>query len=173
MATRRATGAGTSALECVVLTATVGYLAKQVWHTLRRRNAWPFCSYDMFSYPLGTRIPQPRVELRDELGTTDPLPVYGLLPVEFFRAVAIIGGVFYADTDDQAKDRFAAGMLRRLNERPWPAFDERHASIRPRTAQGWTGMRLLGVTIDLADYRPSDDKPLHDVKTFYSYKWAL
>ena len=157
--------------EALLVAATAAYLANQVRHTWRRRNAWPFCSYDMFSYPLGARFPQPRVQLADMLGTTDPLPVYGLLPVEFFRAVAIVDDVFYEPSDTELQDRFAARMLRRLNQRPWHGFDERRASIRPRTSQGWTGLRLLDVTIDLADYSPAGDQPLHEVSTFYSYQW--
>lgn len=158
--------------EGLFVAVASAYLLGQVFHTWTRRNRWPFCTYDMFSYPLDTRFPQPRVQLRDELGTTDVMSVYGLLPVEFFRAVAIIDDVFYECEDTELKDRFAERMLCRLNERPWRAFDEVRASIRPRTARGWMGLRLLDVVIDMDDYRPSDDEPLHEVQPFYDFRWS-
>lgn len=152
--------------------ATGAYLLAQFAHTWRRRNRWPLCSYDMFSYPLASRFPQPRVQLCDDEGSTPLMPVYGLLPVEFFRAVAIIDDVFYECRDEALKERFAETMVHRLNTRPWRAFDEVRASIRPRSPRGWTGFRLVDVTIDLADYRPGEDQPLHEVQPFFSYRWS-
>lgn len=156
----------------MVLALTAVYLLNQVRHTWQRRKRWPFCSYDMFSYPLGTRFPQPRVQLLDDIGATEPMPVYGLLPVEFFRTVAILDEIFYECSDEALQDRFADRLLWRLNERPWRGFDEVRASVRPRTLTGWTGLRLLDVVIDLADYDAEIDGPLHDVQPFYSYRWA-
>lgn len=157
--------------EGLLTAATCAYLLAQIGHTWRRRNRWPLCSYDMFSYPLAARFPQPRVQLCDDEGSTALMPVYGLLPVEFFRAVAIIDDVFYECQDASLKERFAESIVHRLNTRPWRAFDEVRASVRPRTARGWTGFRLVDVMIDLDDYRPPDDQPLHEVQSFFSYRW--
>lgn len=145
-----------------------GLFAAQLVHTWRNENRWPLCSYNMFNRTLPERFPQPRVTLHDDSGMRELLPVYGLLPVEFFRAVAICGAVYLENEDDQIKRRFSAAVVDRLNEHPWADFDEVRASHRP--CGQFHGLDFYVVWMDLSDYDPDGDAPLHDAQLVYSYR---
>jgi hypothetical protein len=157
------------AAEIAVLAGAAGLLARQFACTWTDRNSWPFCSYNMFNRVLPERIGQPRVILTDGAGPTRPLPVYGLLPLEFFRVMSVTGAVYLGDTDTAARDAFTERMLDRLSDHPWRAFDEVRASIRPRAGR-FTGLDLYEAWIDLSDYDPDADQPLHDLRLLYSYR---
>ncbi|MFI7210900.1 hypothetical protein [Micromonospora maritima] len=156
--------------EALLVTAGAGYLGAQLWHTWKDRNRWPLCSYNMFNRTLPSRFPQPRVTLHDPAGSQELLPVYGLLPLEFFRVVSIMAEVFLVNQDEAIKHRFAERVLRRLNTRPWAAFDEVHASHRPLGPAGFHGLDLYAVTLDLDDYDPRVDRPLHQPELLFSYR---
>ncbi|WP_188188817.1 hypothetical protein [Nonomuraea sp. SYSU D8015] len=153
--------------EKLLIGAGVTFFAVQAAHTWTDRNRWPLCSYNMFNRCLPERFAQPRVTLYDEFRSYPMLPVYGLLPLEFFRVVAICGAVYLGD-DDDLKDQFTASVLKGLNDAPWQAFDEVKASYRAESPRGFTGMDVFETWIDLADYDPRAGGPLHDTKLLYS-----
>lgn len=157
--------------ESGLLAGVTGYLAAQMVCTWRDRNRWPLCSYNMFNRRLPARLAQPRVVLYDGSGAGPAQPVYGMMPLEFFRVVQIFGEVFLANDDDALKDRFAARVIGRLNTSPWRGFDEVRASYRPRSGR-FTGFDLLEVWIDTADFDPRAGEPLYDTRLLYSYRSA-
>jgi hypothetical protein len=152
-----------------MLLGAAGLFARQLACTWTDRNSWPFCSYNMFNRVLPERIAQPRVVLVDDAGPTGPMPVYGLLPLEFFRVMSVSSAVYLGGTDAATRDRFTERMLDRLNDHPWRAFDEVRASVRPRSGR-FTGLDLYEVWIDLSDYDPEADRPVHDQRLLYSYR---
>ncbi|EMD21776.1 hypothetical protein [Amycolatopsis azurea] len=60
----------------VTLAAAASYFCVQLAHTLRDRNRWPFCAYNMFNYHVPDRCEQLRVVFYDSggrtAGPTDP-----------------------------------------------------------------------------------------------------
>lgn len=144
-----------------------GLLSVQVWHTVRDRNRWPICSNNMFNRVLPERIPQLRVRLRDGDVWTDPRSVYGLLPLEFFRVVDILDAVLVDNKDHVVRDRFCARVIDRLNTRPWNSFDEVHASERPTSSRGFTGIEILLVIVDVSDYSSTVDGPFHGCRVLH------
>jgi hypothetical protein len=165
MADRRRRG-----LEGLLITAGLGYFAAQLYHTWVDRNRWPLCSYNMFNRCLPEQLAQPRITLYDSIGEHPMLPVYGTLPLEFFRVVRIFAKVYLTDTSDDLRNRFAERVIDRLNREPWDAFDEVHASFRPRGDTGFTGFDLYEVWIDTRDFDPRADAPLHRPRLLYSYR---
>lgn len=151
--------------------AALGVLTMvQFVHTVRDRNRWPFCSNNMFNRVLPDRLPQLRVRLRDGDQWTEPRSVYGLLPLEFFRVVDICAAVLMENEDRQVRDRFCLRVVQRLNSSPWRGFDEVSDSERPTAPNGFTGLELLLVTVDLADYSRSTDSPLHDQQVLHRWE---
>jgi hypothetical protein len=150
----------------------IAFFAAQIASTLTDRSRWPFCAYNMFNRCLPESIEQPRVTLHDDQRSYPMLPVYGLMPLEFFRTASICGAVYLENEDEALKDRFTERILRRLNEDPWGSFDEVKASYRPESPAGFTGLDLFEVRIDLADFDPRQGGPLHDAKLLYSYRKA-
>ncbi|GAA3836819.1 hypothetical protein GCM10022226_68440 [Sphaerisporangium flaviroseum] len=142
-------------------------LVGQFFHTVVDRNRWPFCSNNMFNRTLPRRFPQLRIRLRDGDEWTGLRQVYGLMPLEFFRVVDIFAVILLENQDEELKDRFCRTILRRLNTRPWAAFDEVGRSERPTHPRGFTGLEVLMVTVDVADYRMADDGPLYDHQVLY------
>ncbi|QMU75411.1 hypothetical protein GXW83_06260 [Streptacidiphilus sp. PB12-B1b] len=147
-----------------------GLTAAQFVHTVRDRNRWPICSNNMFNRVMPDRLPQLRVRLRDGDRWTEPRSVYGLLPLEFFRVVDICAAVLLENEDTEVRDRFCRRVVQRLNARPWKGFDEVAGSERPTSARGFTGLEMLLVTVDLADYSRSTDSPLHDRQVLHRWE---
>ncbi|MFH0244581.1 hypothetical protein ACGRHY_19700 [Streptomyces sp. HK10] len=150
--------------------ALAGLTAVQFAHTVRDRNRWPVCSNNMFNQVLPERLPQLRVRLRDGERWGGLRPVYGLLPLEFFRVVDICVNVLVENEDREVRDRFCRRVVERLNSRPWRAFDEVHASERPIDPRGFTGLEMLVVSVDIADYSRADDAPLHEQRTLHRWE---
>jgi hypothetical protein len=137
--------------------ATFGYLAVQSVCTMRNSNSWPFCSYNMFSYRVGDRCHQPRVRLVTDRGTVlGPTDPWGLLPVDFFRVESILKIIFSARASRRVRDRFCADVLRRLNARPWPRWEEVVESFRPAPGERFVGMELSVVEVDFEVCDPND-----------------
>jgi hypothetical protein len=157
--------------ETGLLAGAVGYVAAQLVCTWRDQNRWPLCSYNMFNRRLPDRLAQPRVVLHDGVNEYPAEPVYGMMPLEFFRVVRIFAEVFLVNEDDAIKDRFAARVIDRLNTSPWDGFDEVRPSFRPRSGR-FTGFDLYEVWIHTDDFDPRKGEPLHDTKLLYSYRSA-
>lgn len=155
--------------EAGLLAGALVYFGAQLAHTWRDRNRWPLCSYNMFNRCLPARLAQPRVALHDGSGTGPLQPVYGMMPLEFFRVVRIFAEMFLGNDDEAVQQRFAARVVDRLNREPWEAFDEVRRSYRPRSGQ-ITGFDLYEVWIDMADFDPAEGGPLHDTKLLFSYR---
>jgi hypothetical protein len=140
-----------------VVAASIAYLGIQVRQTVKDRNAWPFCAYNMFNYYLPDRFQQARVVLatdRGELvGPADPWP---LLPLEFFRVISIIERVFITCEDRDVRDDFCRRVLHRLNTRPWRDWDEIRGSFRPPAGQRFAGLELYLVDVDFTRCDPVD-----------------
>ncbi|MCG7525364.1 hypothetical protein MHW47_13030 [Streptomyces sp. OfavH-34-F] len=151
-------------------TALAGLTVAQFVHTVRDRNRWPICSNNMFNQVLPDRVPQLRVRLRDGTRWTEPRQVYGLLPLEFFRVVDICAAVLMENEDERVRDAFCRRVVERLNTRPWKGFDEVAPSERPAAPEGFTGLELLLVTVDTADYSRATDSPLHDHRTLHRWE---
>ncbi|WP_327088495.1 hypothetical protein OIE66_40300 [Nonomuraea sp. NBC_01738] len=147
-----------------------GVLAVQFYYTVVDRNRWPFCSNNMFNRTLPRRFPQLRIRLRDGAEWTGLRQVYGLMPLEFFRVVDICAGVLLENEDPGVKDRFCETIVRRLNTRPWPGFDEVRRSERPVHPGGFTGLEILMVNVDVGDYRMADDAPLYDQQVLHRWE---
>lgn len=163
---------GSSVHPLALLTGAVlaGLTATQFVHTVRDRNRWPICSNNMFNRPLPQRVEQLRVRLKDGTRWTEPRSVYGLLPLEFFRVVDICDAVLVDNEDPEVRDRFCRRVVERLNTRPWRGFDEISASERAGDPRGFTGLELLVVTVDLADYCRATDSPLHDIDVLHRWE---
>lgn len=153
-------------------TALAGLTAAQFVHTVRDHNRWPICSNNMFNRVLPERIPQLRVRLRDGVRWTEPRQVYGLLPLEFFRVVDICAAVLLENEDREVRDRFCRRVVERLNSHPWRGFDEIARAERPTAPEGFTGLELLLVTVDTADYSRATDSPLHDQQVLHRWEAA-
>jgi hypothetical protein len=147
-------------------------LAVQFYHTVVDRNHWPFCSNNMFNRVLPRKFPQLRIRLRDGAEWTGLRQVYGLMPLEFFRVVDIFAGVLLENEDPEVKDRFCETVVRRLNTHPWPGFDEVRRSERPAHSDGFTGLEVVMVSVDVGDYVMADDGPLYDHQVLHRWEAA-
>ncbi|MFI9157782.1 hypothetical protein ACIGXI_37720 [Kitasatospora aureofaciens] len=132
-----------------VLLGAAAYLGVQFWHTFRNRNSWPFCAYNMFTYELPDRWQQFRVVLHDSAGgVTGPVDPWPLLPVEFFRVVAIMNRMFFVNEDAELRTRFCARTLDLLNRTSWADFDEVRASFRAPAGAEFTALDVYLVEVD-------------------------
>src|SRR5262245_20893451 len=85
----------------------LAYFSIQMWHTIRDKNRWPFCSYNMFSYFMSDHQTQPRVRLITDNGLTrGPMVPWGLMPVEFFRVEKILRQVLVSNEDVEVRNAF-------------------------------------------------------------------
>jgi hypothetical protein len=106
-------------------------------------RVWPFCAYDMFALREGSHHVTLAVTLEDDAGQWLVAAPGRVLPLEFFRAAAILERVFMRGTDEAQKSRLAARILADLNERPWSTFDEVWAPVRPADGRRLVRMQLL------------------------------
>jgi hypothetical protein len=140
-----------------LIAGAVALISAQFWHTLRDRNRWPLCSYNLFNYYIPDRYPQVRVRLVTDrgsvVGPTDP---WGVLPLEFFRVVSVIERVFLVCEDREVKDRFCRRVLRRLDASPWSGWDEIKGSYRPPPGERFVAMDLYLVEVDFDRCDPRD-----------------
>lgn len=103
---------------------------------------WPFCSYDMFAQRAVATPQTLQVTLIDDQGDATGVHPGAVLPIEFFRANELIYEIFVRGQDSERKQRLAADILRRLNEEPWPAFDETWASSTPRSKRRFVALEV-------------------------------
>lgn len=142
----------------------------QLAHTVADRNTWPLCSYNVFSYLPPARLSVPRAVLHQDDGATQVVALGKLVPLEFFRARQVILDVLVRGDDPLQGERVASALLRRLNERPWPAFDETLASARPAPGRRFVGLDLVLYVVDTADYRPPGPPRVLAARLAYSFR---
>ncbi|TDV48695.1 hypothetical protein [Actinophytocola oryzae] len=141
----------------VLLAAGIAHLGAQLWHTVRNRNRWPFCAYNMFSYSLPDRWEQLRVVLYDTRGvSTGPMDPFGLLPVEFFRIVSIVEQVFITSSDTALRTEFCESTVRLLNNGGWRDFDEVRTNARSASGLPVAAFDLYLVEVDAVRCDPFD-----------------
>lgn len=168
-----------------VLWGTSTYLAVQMWHTLRKKNAWPFCAYDMFNYYVLERRYQLRIALYDARGrVTGPLDPWGVLPLEFFRVVSILEMVYFSNQKDEVKKDFSERTLRRANRTSWEDFDEVRAVVRSASGAPFVAFDLYLVEVDSERCDPVDRASVLSTELVYRHdpdgvvsdsalRWAL
>ncbi|MEU1308346.1 hypothetical protein ABZ419_05530 [Streptomyces cinnamoneus] len=144
-------------LPAVILGTATAYLGAQLWHTVRDRNRWPFCAYNMFNYRVPETWEQLRIVLYDDRGrTTGPQDPWGLLPVEFFRVVSILESVLIGNQDEKLKEEFCERTLHRLNTARWPDFDEVRASAALPDGRPFAALEVYLVEVDAVRCDPRD-----------------
>ncbi len=141
----------------------------QLGHTLKDRNTFPFCSYNVFAFLAPTRLVTPRAVLRQSDGATQVVPLGRVVPLEFFRARQVVMRQVVGSDDPVRGERIAAGLLRRLNEAPWPAFDETLASARPAPGTRFVGFDVELFVLDAGDYRPPGPARILGRRPVYSF----
>lgn len=140
-----------------VLGATAVLAAVQMWQTIRNRNDWPFCAYNMFNYRVPARWEQLRVALYDDAGNrTGPIDPWGLLPLEFFRVVSLLDVVFLRGRDAALQTEFCERTLHRLNTTRWRDFDEVRGSVRSPSGRPFAALELYLVDVDQKQCDPTD-----------------
>lgn len=152
-----------SSRKGVLFAATAAFLAKQFHQTWRKRSDWPFTSYDMFSYSLPETYQQLRVVPYDRAGASyGPFDPWGLLPLEFFRVVSILQGLFMRPLRWDSRAEFCELVLDWINDRPWADFDETRPSL-----PNYKGERIVALELFLVEVCRDCD-PVHrdDVHSF-------
>jgi hypothetical protein len=129
-------------------------VAVQLIHTLQNANRWPFVAQNMFSHTAPLVVPRLMVVLHDSLGGARVVFPYSVLPVEFFRAQRLLYQVYLEGEDADRQERFAVTLLARLNDDPWPAFDEVEAPARPPPSARFVGFDLVPYEYALDVYVP-------------------
>lgn len=153
-----------------VVSATGGLIGAQLWHTVTRRNRWPFCSYDMFSERLGNQASQVRVILATESGRLHgPDDPWGLLPLEMFRIDSVFRLVFDGDAASTVKDSFCVTVLDRLNWHHWPRWDEVRRSLRPPIGDRFVALAVYLVLVDFERNNPDDRADVIEVRLLHRY----
>jgi hypothetical protein len=141
----------------LLLGGTAVVLGVQLHHTLRNTNRWPWCSYNMFSYRKRATAQQLRTRLITERGSiVGPADPWGLLPLEFFRVVALLERLFFTEDDQAARERFCRQTLDRLNRRPWGGWDEVKAALVVPAGERFVALELYLVDIDFDRCEPAD-----------------
>jgi hypothetical protein len=126
--------------------AVVGFAGLQVAQLAAGPyRLWPFCAYDMFALREGPTHGALAVELVDDAGQRVLVAPGNVLPLEFFRAAAVIERVFVRG-DEPGKQALAASILDSLARKPWSSFDEVWASARPTAGRHFVRLRLVRLT---------------------------
>jgi hypothetical protein len=114
---------------------------------------WPLCSYNMFAYRYRGPTRVVSVVLAQDDGTLIRTRPGNVLPIEFFRANALVKRVFVHQDNLRMKDLLSSSILDRLRDPHWAAFDEVWAPVRPNAGQNFTGLAVdvLDVLIDERD----------------------
>lgn len=99
-------------------------LLAQTAVTIMNVNVWPVSSFNVFSHRTEVHFSRIFVLVRDSQGRTEMVSAAKLLPVEFFKADAIMRRIYLQHGNSWAKAEFARRTLDRLNHRKWAAFDE-------------------------------------------------
>jgi hypothetical protein len=123
-------------------------LGVQLGHTLLDRNTFPFCSYNVFAFQAPARL---------------------VAPLEFFRARQVVMRAVVGNDDPVRGESVATQLLRRLNEAPWPAFDETLASARPAPGTRFVGLEVVLFVLDTRDYRPPGPPRILGRRPVYSF----
>ncbi|WP_441288416.1 hypothetical protein ACSRUE_41715 [Sorangium sp. KYC3313] len=130
------------------------------------KDLWPFAPYSMFSYLQPARMRRPHVVLHDSSGRTQLVEPGHVLPIEFFRANALLRSTYSPQSDPRPKVELARAILTRLRQGPWDAFDEVWAAARPSPGATFTRLEVTFCEWDFtqyrygADYRPECEPPV-------------
>ncbi len=103
------------------------------------RNGWPLCSYDMFALRVAPPHSTVSVVLTDDRGARQRVHPGNVLPLEFFRAMALVNRTYLSHADEATRERLARVALSELR-RSWPAFDEVWAAARPEPGHNFVGI---------------------------------
>lgn len=111
------------------------------------RNPWPLSSYDMFSRTWPSTIRVARVRLVDDRGAEMQVWPGNVIPLEFFRANALIQD---AETwDPERRRRFYEAILEELNRGGWSGFDETWEAASPAP-----GARFVSLSVEMESWTP-------------------
>ncbi len=154
--------------------ATAGVLARNAVATVRNRNRWPFCSYNMFYGVVPPEYPQLRgmIHWADPSGSRPPdvVDVRGLLPFEFFRTVSLLEHVYVGPGTEADKEACARAICTGLNQRPWGPRDEVVPSIRRPHDPDVAGIDILLMRTAVDRLWDEQVEELYRYQLLYSYR---
>jgi hypothetical protein len=128
----------------------IGLSAAQLAATIADRNVWPISAYNVFNFRPGIRFVDFEVALTDTEGARFLVHPGRTMPLDFFRANAILRDRFVIRTEPGVQFQLASLILRTLNERTWHAWDERYEAASTLTEHDFRVFELVVVEHDTA-----------------------
>jgi hypothetical protein len=151
-----------------LILGALAFFAVQLACTLRNQNAWPFCTYNMFSRLAPLDMDTLIAQLRLANGETREVNAWEVIPLEFFRAINLVQRVYLRDTSRAVRDGLAGFLVRALNTHPQRNFDQTYAA--PELSAPVVGLSLLRRRLDLRD---PENPRVQEEQLLYVYRAPL
>ena len=117
-------------MKRIAKTLLLLFFSIQFYLTVFGGFLWPFSGHRLFSQRATQQKTIVQAILTDANGKEMAVHPGRAIPIEYSRCSGLIRKLHQGGTEEQ-KQRLCAYILKRLNKRPWWAFDEMFASIRP------------------------------------------
>ncbi|MEM7278935.1 MAG: hypothetical protein AAF385_12490 [Pseudomonadota bacterium] len=121
---------GLNRRDIVWILIALGLSAAQVAATIADRNVWPISAYNVFNFKPGQKFVDFEIGLTNKAGRQMLVHPGRTMPLDFFRANAIVRDRFVLRPDPITQARLSRLMIQRLNGDAWYGWDERFAPAR-------------------------------------------
>ena len=111
---------------------------------------WPFASHRLFSQLPLMKKPIVQAIVEDTDGNICVVHPGKVIPIEYSRCSGLVRNMYSNGTDLQ-KSLLVDYLLKRINERPWWAFDEIFSSVKSTTGASFTNLRFETHTVEFIE----------------------
>ena len=126
------------------LTASfIFFFSIQFYLTVCGGFCWPFASHRLFSQLPPQKKPIVQVVVTDSDGNVLIVHPGKVIPIEYSRCSGLVRNI------TEAQKKFLhAYVLKRLNEKPWLAFDEMYSSVKSPTNAPFVSLQFETHVVD-------------------------
>lgn len=116
---------------------------------------WPFSSHRLFSQLPEMKKPIIQAVLEDAEGNIYTVHPGKVIPIEYSRCSGLVRNL-YRNGNKEKKTLFVNYLLKRLNEKPWHAFDETYSPIKSLPAAPFKKLSFETQVVEFKDRTPPE-----------------
>lgn len=127
---------------------------------------WPFSSHRLFSQQPPARKPIIQAVVEDVEGHICIVHPGKVIPIEYSRCSGLVRNLLRSGNTEQIT-AFHHYLLKRINEKPWIAFDEMYSSVRSPTGAPFVSLKFENHLIEFRERAYPQSIYIHERRSLF------